>query len=242
MSGAMRYRNPELQEQLASEYVLGTLRGLARKRFERLLREDRELLMRVRAWEDKMQPLHELTAEVEPDRKVWKDIQLALQGKPDPLLKRLNLYRWLSFGGLACTLVLTVLLWSPWQVPVESGRINYVAVMQDEGGIPNMVATLTQAGRTLRMDLLRKPTVVEGEQLQLWAQSREDGKIRHLGTIAVQKELSLALTKEEWGLISSADYLLVSIEPSGLAPEQPGLRIVSKGLCVKVEGWASQAG
>ena len=35
----MNYRDPQLIDQLAGEYVLGTLTGAPRARFERLLRE-----------------------------------------------------------------------------------------------------------------------------------------------------------------------------------------------------------
>ena len=36
----MNYADPELRERLAADYALGTLRGPARKRFERLLADD----------------------------------------------------------------------------------------------------------------------------------------------------------------------------------------------------------
>ena len=39
----MNYTDPELRDRLAAEYALGTLRGPARKRFERLLADDRGL-------------------------------------------------------------------------------------------------------------------------------------------------------------------------------------------------------
>ena len=39
----MNYNNPELRDVLAGEYVLGTLRGKARARFERLLAMDASL-------------------------------------------------------------------------------------------------------------------------------------------------------------------------------------------------------
>ena len=48
----MRYRNkPELQQRLAAEYVLGTLRGRARARFQEWLRRDAALRRVVEAWE-----------------------------------------------------------------------------------------------------------------------------------------------------------------------------------------------
>ena len=39
----MRYDDPTLRRQLAGAYALGTLRGTARRRWERLMQQDREL-------------------------------------------------------------------------------------------------------------------------------------------------------------------------------------------------------
>lgn len=49
----MKYDNENLRELLSGEYVLGLLRGGARRRFERLLIEDARLRGEVVAWEEK---------------------------------------------------------------------------------------------------------------------------------------------------------------------------------------------
>ena len=60
------------QHALAAEYVLGTLRGRARQRFETLMQDDRELANAVRAWEDWLTPLSERVQPVEPPERVWR--------------------------------------------------------------------------------------------------------------------------------------------------------------------------
>lgn len=50
----MRYANVELLRQLGAEYVLGTLRGPARRRFERLLGRDPEAQAQVDFWEQRL--------------------------------------------------------------------------------------------------------------------------------------------------------------------------------------------
>jgi anti-sigma-K factor RskA len=60
----MNYNRPELLDRLAAEYVLGTLRGRALGRFERLVRELPAARAAVQAWE---QRLATLATSVPPD-------------------------------------------------------------------------------------------------------------------------------------------------------------------------------
>ena len=53
----MDYSRPELADRLASGYVLGTLRGPARRRFEALLPAHAMLRGAVRDWQDRLMPL-----------------------------------------------------------------------------------------------------------------------------------------------------------------------------------------
>jgi anti-sigma-K factor RskA len=90
----------------------------------------------------------------------------------------------------------------------------------------------------LALDVLEKPQLNADQHLQLWAVSREDGSVASLGAVQLEKRVETSLTKEQWGLITNAEYLLVSAETqSGVTA--PGSRILAKGLCVKVEGWKS---
>lgn len=244
MPGPLRYQNPELQDMLAANYVTGTLRGLARKRMETLMRNDRNLDLRVKQWENKLQPLHQATPELSPKKSTWNNITSAINGVADPLVeslkKKLNFYKYFSGFALTCALVLAVMAWSPLMDKQPAG-INYVAVMKNDNAQPTMVVTLTKEGRVLALDMLQKPIIENNENLQLWAISKEDGSIASLGALNVEKHVEKSLTKPQWGLIANAEYLIVSVENVANAA-QPSQRIVSKGLCVKVEGWQSKTG
>ncbi|MDP5206304.1 hypothetical protein ORI99_04495 [Alishewanella sp. SMS9] len=48
----MKYQSTELQHQLAARYVLGSMRGLARQRFQRLLMDIPALRDEVAFWEE----------------------------------------------------------------------------------------------------------------------------------------------------------------------------------------------
>ena len=70
----MRHGDPQLIERLAAAYVLGTLRGGARRRFERLARESQRFQQATWRWERRINPLAEALAPVPPSARVWQGI------------------------------------------------------------------------------------------------------------------------------------------------------------------------
>ncbi|HBS41489.1 MAG TPA: hypothetical protein DEA26_02325 [Oceanospirillales bacterium] len=252
MSPLSRYQNPELQDQLAAQYVLGTLRGPARRRMQTLMQQIPALQLRVRHWENQLQPLNDSVAELPPAASVWAGIDQAINPAAasdsgsliESLKQRLNLWRYLTATGFAFALVLGVLLTLQLNQPASnsaSGVVNYVAVMKNSDDQPSMVVTLVQEGRQLSLDMLQKPVIADDQVLHLWAISKEDGHIRSLGTIPVEKHIEKTLSKPQWGMISSAEHLIVSVETTAQVLT-PGPDIIAKGLCVKVEGWQAKTG
>jgi anti-sigma-K factor RskA len=70
----MNYTDPELRDRLAAEYALGAMSGLDRRRFERLLSDDRDLRDLVEDWELRLNLLVESAPAVEPRAHVWDEI------------------------------------------------------------------------------------------------------------------------------------------------------------------------
>jgi anti-sigma-K factor RskA len=113
----MNYADPELRDRLAAEYALGTLRGLARRRFQRLLSSYLTLRRLVEDWELMLSPLSERIIPVEPPEHVWDEIAKRITPAPAtarveretsvlaPWLNRLwdNLSFWRAATVLAAT-------------------------------------------------------------------------------------------------------------------------------------------
>lgn len=74
----MDYGRPELADRLAAEYVLGTLRGPARRRLEVLLPAHPMLADAVRRWENRLLPLAEQVSGTAPRPEVWRRVQQRL--------------------------------------------------------------------------------------------------------------------------------------------------------------------
>jgi len=80
----MNHLDPELRDQLAAEYALGTLSGPDRHDFERLLSGDRDLRKLVEAWELRLNHLAESAPAVEPPAHVWDEIDRRIALAPTP--------------------------------------------------------------------------------------------------------------------------------------------------------------
>lgn len=84
----MNYADPQLRNQLAAEYVLGTLSGVSRRRFEEMLSGDRALNGLVEDWELTLSPIAETVAPVEPPASLWADIDRKIAPPPQPATER----------------------------------------------------------------------------------------------------------------------------------------------------------
>ncbi len=97
----MKAGNRELVDRLAAEYVLGTLRGGARRHFERWLVSPQVLQM-VNAWETRLAGLEPPLEKVMPPTAVWRGIESRLElARPG----RGRAVRWMA---LAASVVLAV--------------------------------------------------------------------------------------------------------------------------------------
>lgn len=84
----MKSGNRELVDRLAAEYALGTLRGGARRHFERWLRSPQVRQM-VHDWEDRLWSFEPASQAVAPPPEVWQRLERRLElrrKRPPPAL------------------------------------------------------------------------------------------------------------------------------------------------------------
>ena len=74
----MNYDNQKLIDMLAAEYVLGTLKGPARKRFQRLMLSSNRVREATWMWEQHLNNLASSIKSVPPDSHVWERIHNGL--------------------------------------------------------------------------------------------------------------------------------------------------------------------
>ncbi|MDR7150367.1 anti-sigma-K factor RskA [Hydrogenophaga palleronii] len=77
--------HPELLDQLAAAYALGTLRGGARRRFETLAREQAPVRAAALIWQSRVASMNELQTSRTPSPAVWTRIDNLVQAERDQL-------------------------------------------------------------------------------------------------------------------------------------------------------------
>src|SRR5438067_7802638 len=140
----MNYRIPERLDALAAQYVLGTLRGAARRRFSRLIQADRVVGDAVAAWEERLMPLSVALAPLASPEHVWSAILERLHHGRRSASVRYSLWASLGFwrasaiAGLVLTVVLTGLLL---EMRPEAPGQTIVAVLAGQDGKSALVAS-----------------------------------------------------------------------------------------------------
>lgn len=231
----MNYKNkPELQDRLAAEYALGTLRGAARARFRRWMREDGAIARAVAEWEARLVPMAQSVAARRPPARLWNEIEARL-GPVAPsrrgfLWKGLGL---MAGGAAAAVAVMTV-------VPLVRGpTAGYIALLSDpRTQKPVLMITARRSDSEMQIRTLDPGIQVADASLELWALPK-GGKPRSLGLLSdsarpgVNREvLRMAAAADK--TLADVPMLAVSLEPRGGSPTgAPTGQVLYSGPCVK---------
>jgi len=222
----MDYSRPALAEAMAAQYVAGTLRGAARRRFETLLPAHPALRQAVHDWQWRLIPLTVSLAPVPPPPSVWAAIEArlwpAVAAAPVPAAAPgwwARLAFWRALSGLAgvAVLGLAVLLSTP-----APDLPPVVVVLQSTGADSavsgTIVASLSGDGHALVTRPLSPVSLVGDRVLQLWSvpsqgDPRSLGLIKNDGvTVLARNQLPPQLLKGDTAALA------VSVEPPGGSP------------------------
>ncbi len=221
----MDYSRPELADRLAAEYVLGTLGGGARRRFEALLPGHPALQRAVRQWQQRLAPLTDSVPEVPPRPLVWQRVQSRLFGESPTAnvstapaarprwWQRLAL--WQGATGLAtAALVAVVLTATPGDTPPPLVIVLATNPGAGPGAVPaSFVASVGGDRRTLVLRPIELPALDAARVLELWSVPAQ-GAPRSLGLADRQGRIVLRADD----VLRNAAALAVSLEPAGGSP------------------------
>ncbi|HEY4873508.1 MAG TPA: anti-sigma factor [Steroidobacteraceae bacterium] len=217
----MKHDQPQLIDALASEYVLGTLRGAARRRFERWQSEEWHIASRVRTWEARLIPLALGLPPIAPSQELWQRIEARIRAadasRTDTPPRRAARP---ALRALAAVLVLCALFaggYVAWRM-TESLRLQTVATIKGAQGPLVWSIELDSRGERLRAVALPGAAAQPGHSFELWALPPGKGAPVSLGLLPDAGQLERTLTVAQRAALASATQVAVSLEPPGGSP------------------------
>ncbi|MHA1536369.1 MAG: anti-sigma factor [Alphaproteobacteria bacterium] len=221
----IKKRDDEYWRRIAGEYVLGTLRGRARRRFERLRARDAYYCNMADEWESRFHPLADSLPETEPPPEVWTRISQRLDGAKAAAGPWNRLVFWRGFGLASAALAASLLVFvavdrfaGPSISPPER-----VAVLTDKAKTASWLVTVTHDGRRMSVTVLRPLAVPKDRTLELWLIAKPGEGPRSLGLLPKTGRRSIELPREVAALWGRARRLAITLEPAG--GWKPGTRL-----------------
>lgn len=215
----MKYADRDLLDRLAAQYVLGTLRGRARQRFERLCASNEHAMNAVKSWEDRFVPLLAGIRSEPPSARVWQAIERRLgfagqRSSPGALEK---LFGWFGTRVAATAFAaLAVVAIGIGVVIQQAQRLDTVAVIaQDVRELWRV--QVTRDAEMLVVTATDGVAIDADHSYELWALPASGTPVS-LGLLSSRGAVKLALTDAQRLALHSATNIAVSLEPVGGSP------------------------
>jgi anti-sigma-K factor RskA len=220
----MKHDDPNLIDSLAAEYVLGTLRGRARRRFERWRAREWHVERRVQAWEERLVGLALRLSPMRPSPHVWSQIEKRIgatatpgstpsRGAPDG--RRISTLR-----ALAASIAIFVVLvggFAAWRA--THPELFALATFTSPNEVqPAWQLTADKDLRHLRAVALGGARPQSGRSFELWALPDDGSAPVSLGLMPDTGQLDRKLTDAQRAALLGASKVAVSLEPTGGSP------------------------
>jgi anti-sigma-K factor RskA len=213
----MNYQRPQLIEELAAQYVLGTLRGPARRRFERYCARDTQALNAVRLWEDRLVDLLAGVVPVAPSALVWERIKFRVRRDstkpPKKPFATFGNWRFAAAAGIAA-LAIAFGLWSGFGPDRTVAFANFRD--QQQGQLWNI--EVTRSRDELRVAAAEDLKLDPARAYELWALPGAGAAPVSLGLMPKSGRGTLDLNDAQRLALSRSRQVAISLEPPGGSP------------------------
>lgn len=230
------------RDDLAAEYVLGTLDARERAEVELRRRTDADLAAAIAAWERRLDPLLEAIVPIDPPADVFGSIVSEIAGDANRDAEIIDLKRHLrswrraavGFGAIAASL-LAVVVFNHF-APAE--QQSFVAVLESGENSPAFVASVNLSEQSISIQRIDNASAAPaGHSHELWAVGGGNAAPQSLGVINSLSQIPVQklghLDRSELQSLTFA----VSVEPEGGSPTgQPTGPVVFSGKLVPVPG------
>ena len=213
----MNYQRPQLLDELAAQYVLGTLRGPARRRFERYCKHNAPALHAVRRWEDRLVDLVANAVPVAPSALVWDRIKFRIRRDSALRPKRtaVSLGNWRV--ALAAGVAAIAIAFGVW-TGFGPGSAQPVATVWDQQMKEMWSIEATRSRSELRVLAADDLGLDPARAYELWALPGEGAAPVSLGLMPQTGRGTLQLNDAQRLALSRSRQIAISLEPWGGSP------------------------
>ncbi len=218
-----------VQEPLVAEYVLGTMQGDERIRFEQRLVSDMGLQAEVTAWEERLTPMLDVLDSVQPPPGVWQQIQDRIEPQEEKRGLWNSLGFWRNLGMVAATLVLGLGL-TMFGMRQDTGMEQVMMIASNNSAQVEWVVGASDNSDMLQVKAVAPPRLPKGMVCQLWMETADGtlvavGVMPHTGIRTMKTPASL----------NQRSRFKVSVEPEANLPMQkPTGEFVFEGKLIKI--------
>lgn len=207
----MKSANRELVDRLAGEYVLGTLRGRARRRFERWLLSPQVGAI-VKAWEERLAGLEPQLRGVMPPASVWRGIETRLELRK---LARAPTMRWLA---VAAAVMFFALVGVFALRQIGTPPITQQAYIETDPQTIYWRVEFLGDNQEISLHVHKVHDLPAGKSHELWVIPVSGGAPVSLGLLPHTGDHHRVLTAAQHAALAGAKTIAVSLEPEGGSP------------------------
>ncbi len=205
---------------LAGRYVLGTLHGKARSKFEQLSDDNIKIQQYIQQWEHYFYKFDENMTPVLPPKHVWSSIITKIN--PDKtkvsLWDNILLWRSLATSFVIMSLFLMFMIFKPFY----KDEVTLISIIQDSENKPIWLISVSLKQKNIIIKTLNKPQKITAKQdFELWLLPKETVKANPISIGLLPKEgyRKFRLT-EKLVHLSNKNKIAVSLEPLGGSPNE----------------------
>lgn len=223
----MNYHTAELIDRLAAGYVVGTLRGSARRRFEGLLSGSIPLRRAVQRWEQRLFWLSMQLPPVQPPASVWANIEKRIRptaptttqiGRPAHFWQAVAA----GIATIAVALGALLVMRKPevqTQVKIEKQAVEaaHTAILADTTS-PLWVINVYPDVAELHVQAVKVAELADNKSFELWMLPDSGAAPVSLGLLPVNGAKVLHVDAAQLRVLAATSKLAVSIEPAGGSP------------------------
>jgi len=209
----MNYRNPQLLDELAAQFALGTLRGPARQRFERICQQTPAALQAVHRWEDRLFGLAREIKPVAPPASVLKNVRARLGHERAP--ERSGFFGWWTRTqlALAASIATAVVAVGAWML-VTTQQTQLLATFAEQQSELWRVEAPSDRERLVITRSASLP-LEANRDYELWALPDSGAPPVSLGLMPKTGTRDLSLNDAQRLALAGASKIAISLEPIG---------------------------